>query len=256
VKASAPFTSAPEGDHLCAVVSLYNPATGYSVDAMTALEIPNPGYSDTHQCSAWRNTDSMYALMGSGFRFGVGLGNLPFRFEEPIILNLTTTHIPATVLREPVINNLQNTVRALGATPNLPVYLLPGFEREFEAADLKPKLSPTKGLRLEERSPGEWHLFPHGEDRAAALEIQGEVPASATAGDVMLVNVTAQYPACGAAGWVPGIRTHRGETAATVTRRDFWQGCRAAAGMTGSQTMRIPCACRGSMKRRIEDAVA
>jgi hypothetical protein len=195
VKASAHFTSAPEGDHLCAVVSLYNPSTGCSVDAMTALEIPNPGYSDTHQCSAWRNTDSMFGVMGSGFRFGVGLGNLPFRFEEPIILKLTTTHIPATVLRDPVINDLQNTLRALGATPNLPVYLLPGFEREFAAVDLKPKLSPTKGLRLEERLPGEWHLFPHGEDRAAALEIQGEVPASAKAGDVMLVNVTAQYPA-------------------------------------------------------------
>ncbi len=40
VNASAPFTSAPSGEHLCAVVSIYSPTTGCTVDATTALEIP------------------------------------------------------------------------------------------------------------------------------------------------------------------------------------------------------------------------
>jgi hypothetical protein len=195
VSASAPFTSAPAGQHLCAVVSLYSPATGCNTNATTALQIPNPGYSDTHQCSAWRNTDSMLVMMGQRFKFNLGFGRLPFQFEEPIILKLVTTHIPATIVRDPVINNRQNTLRALGATPNLPLYLLPGFERNFHVSYLKTKLIAADGSRLEERSAGEWHLYPHRKATPVNLEIAGEIAASAKTGDVILVNVTAQYPA-------------------------------------------------------------
>ncbi len=195
VPASAPFTSAPTGQHLCAVVSLYSPSTGCSKNATTALQIPNPGYSDTHECSAWRNTDSMFALIGHGFKFILGLGHLTFRIEEPVVLKLLTTHIPSTFIRDPVINNLQNTLRSVGAVSNLPLYLLPGFERNFHASHLKTKLIGTHGSRLEERSAGNWHLYPHREAAPVNLEITGEIPGSAKAGDVILVNVTAQYPA-------------------------------------------------------------
>jgi hypothetical protein len=194
VAASAPFTSAALGQHLCAVVSLYSPSTGCSIDAANALQIPSPGYSDTHQCSAWRNTDSMLALMGQRFGFPLGLGHLPGHFEAPIILKLLTTHIPATILRDPVVRRLQNTLRAVGAVSNLPLYLLPGFERDFHASHLKPRLIATHG-RLEESSSDHWRLYPDREGASASLEITGEIPASARAGDVILVNVTAHYPA-------------------------------------------------------------
>jgi hypothetical protein len=197
VPASAPFTSAPPGQHLCAVVSLYSPATSCSADATTALQIPSPGYSMTHQCSAWRNTDSMLASPRGRFKFGIGFGHLPFQFEEPIILRLLITHIPATILRDPAINRIQNTLHAVGAVPNLPLYLLPGFERAFHASDLKLKLFATNGLRVEESSTGDWHFFPDRGAETVSLEITGEVPASAKAGDVVLVNVTAHYPAFG-----------------------------------------------------------
>jgi hypothetical protein len=160
VNASTPFMSAPLGGHICAVVSLYSPSTGCAVDATSALDIPNPGYSMTHQCSAWRNTDSMFASPGSKIKFGIGFGHPPFHIEEPIMLKLTTTHIPATILRDPAINKMQNTLRAVGAVPNLPLYLQPGFERNFHASDLKPELLAGHGLRLEESSSGDWHLFP------------------------------------------------------------------------------------------------
>jgi hypothetical protein len=151
----------------------------------------------THQCSAWRNTDSMLASPRGKFKFGIGFGHLPFHFEEPIILKLLTTHIPASILHDPAVHRIQNTLRAVGAVPNLPLYLLPGFERDFHASDLTPKLFVTHGLRLEESSPGDWRVFPDRDAETVSLEITGEVPASAKAGDVVLVNVTAQYPAAG-----------------------------------------------------------
>jgi hypothetical protein len=125
VNASATFKSAPPGEHLCAVVSLYSPSTGCAMDATTALEIPNPGYSMTHECSAWRNTDSMFVLGGSGFHFPLGLGRLPVHFEDPIVLEITAQHAPAGILNTPPVARIADTLRAVGATSNLPLYMPP-----------------------------------------------------------------------------------------------------------------------------------
>jgi hypothetical protein len=194
VQASAPFTSAPSGQHLCAVVSLYSPA-GCAVNATTALQIPNPGYSDTHQCSAWRNTDSMLAMPGQIFKFPLGFGRIPIPFEHPILLTLSTVHVPVDWIRDPVINQIQTTLRSVGAVSNVPLYLRPGFERHFQAARLKTTLIAEKGSRLEERSPGSWHLYPHREAAPVTIDITGSIPASAKVGDIILVNVIAHYPA-------------------------------------------------------------
>jgi hypothetical protein len=194
VPASAPFTSAPLGQHLCAVVSLYSPSTGCATNAGTALQIPDPGYSDTHECSAWRNTDSMLALPGQIFKFPLGFGRIPAPFRDPIVLKFVTSHIPSTILRDPVINNLKTTLQSVGAVSNVPLYLMPGFERAFLTANLKTKVAAIGG-RLEERPAGNWILQPHREPTPVNLEITGEVPATAKKGDVILVNVTAHYPA-------------------------------------------------------------
>ncbi|HEX3682464.1 MAG TPA: S53 family peptidase [Bryobacteraceae bacterium] len=194
VNASAPFTSAPEGEHLCAVVSLYSPATGCTVDATSALEIPNPGYSMTHECSAWRNTDSMFALMGGAFHFGIGLGRLPIRFEEPIILGINAKHVPTEILKTPAVAKIADTLQAVGAKSNQPLYLMPGVLQSVKTVDLRQTVKGVRGIEVKRGEKGEWLLSPRGGDEQAQLEITGQVPATAKNGDVLLVHVSAQYP--------------------------------------------------------------
>lgn len=193
VNASAPFHSAPAGDHLCAVVSIYSPATGEGVDAATALDIPDPGYSDTHQSSAWRNTDSMLTGPGGHFGFHIGLGVIHFHLEEPVHLNISAKHVPALWKQTPAAQKIADTLRAVGAKSNVPLYLVPGLRQGLMTVPVKPTVKAKRGLEVKEREPGVWLLRP--EERAeTSLEISGEVPAGAKAGDVLLVNVAATYP--------------------------------------------------------------
>jgi hypothetical protein len=194
VPASAPFVSAPPGEHLCAVVSLYGASAGCNVDATTALEIPSPGYSDTHQCSAWRNTDSMIAGPGGRFGFHIGLGAARFHLEEPVLLEIDTRHVPVAWTQNPVALGIADTLRAVGAKSNLPLYLLPGLRQNLETVPVNPRVKATHGLELKEREPGVWLLSPDKRAKTTSLEISGEVPKSAQKGDVLLVNVTATYP--------------------------------------------------------------
>jgi hypothetical protein len=194
VPASAPFHSAPPDEHLCAVVSLYSPATGCDTNAATALQIPNPGYSDTHQCSAWRNTDSMLAGPGGRFGFHVGLGVIPFHLEEPVLLGIDAKHVPATWAQTPMVQGIADTLRAVGANSNVPLYLLPGLRQALVTVPVKPRVNAKHGLEVKEREPGVWLLRPEERTEATSLEISAEVPASARPGDVLLVNVTATYP--------------------------------------------------------------
>jgi hypothetical protein len=194
VPASAPFVSASPGDHLCAVVSIYSPTTGCDTDATTALDIPNPGYSDTHQCSAWRNTDSMLVFKRGPFGFHLGLGVIPFHLEEPVLLEINAKHVPSTWTKTPAAVGIANTLRAVGAKSNVPLYLLPSLRQGFATVPVKPSVKAKRGLEVKEREPGVWLLKPHEKAEPISLEISGEVPASAEVGDVLLVNVTATYP--------------------------------------------------------------
>jgi hypothetical protein len=194
VKASAPFTSAAPGGHLCAVVSLYSPSTGCAVDATTALQIPNPGYSMTHQCSAWRNTDSMFAIIGSGFRFPLGLGHLPYHIEKPIVLTINAKHVPAEIQRTPVVARIADTLRAAGAKSNQPLYLLPGVLQSLKPVDLRQAVKGVHGIEVKPGGTGEWLLLPHKGHEAATFEVSGHVPAAAKKGDVLLVHVAVRYP--------------------------------------------------------------
>jgi len=194
VQASAPFVSAPPGDHLCAVVSLYGPMSGCDTNATTALEIPSPGYSDSHQCSAWRNTDSMFVGPGGRFGFHIGLGVINFHLEEPVLLEINTKHVPATWNQTPVVLGITDTLRAVGAKSNLPLYLLPGIRQGLLTVPVKPKVKAKHGLDVKEREPGVWLVKPEKRAETTSLEISGEAPANAAAGDVLLVSVTATYP--------------------------------------------------------------
>jgi hypothetical protein len=194
VNASAPFTSAAASGHMCAVVSLYSPTTGCAVNAATATQIPSPGYSLTHQCSAWRNTDSTFALMDRNFHFGLGLGKLPIHFEKPILLGLTTRHVPAEILDTPQVVKVADTLRAMGATSNQPLYLLPGVLQGVKTLDLRHTVKGVQGIDVKRGEGGEWLLVPDREHEKTQLEISGEVPKTAKKGDVLLVHVSAHYP--------------------------------------------------------------
>jgi hypothetical protein len=193
VNASAPFTSAPQGDHLCAVVSVYS-STGCNINAATALDIPDPGYSETHQCSAWRNTDSMFALMASPFNWRLGLGRLPLHLETPIILEIDAKHVPAEVQNTPAIAKIIDTLRGLGARSNLPLFLLPEFLSTFERVDVAPAVKALSGIDVKKTERGGWQLLPHKGAETTMLEMVGRVPPGAKAGDVLLLHATAKYP--------------------------------------------------------------
>jgi hypothetical protein len=194
VNASGPFTSAPEGEHLCAVVSLYSTSSGCTVDAASALQIPNPGYSMTHDCSAWRNTDSMFAMPGGAFHFGLGLGKLPIHFDGPIVLGMNTKHVPVEILNTPAVAKIADTLWAVGAKSNQPLYMLPGVLQSVKAVDLRQTVKGLHGIDVRPGEKGEWLLLPHRGHEKAHLEITGQVPATAKKGDVLLINVSAHYP--------------------------------------------------------------
>jgi hypothetical protein len=194
VNASAPFVSAPAGQHLCAVVSLYSPTTGCDTDATTALQIPNPGYSDTHECSAWRNTDSMFGTSGGQFKFPLGLGHIPFHLPEPIVLQIRPLQVPFNWNQSAGAKKIEDVLRSVGAKSNIPLYLLPAFNRACRSTHLKPKVTVKDGGEIKEREPGKWYLTPLAGAEKTSVEITGEIPADAKNGDIVLVNVTALYP--------------------------------------------------------------
>jgi hypothetical protein len=194
VQASAPFVSAPSGQHLCAVVSIYSPTTGCDTNAATPLQIPDPGYSETHACSAWRNTDSMVAPAMGNFKFPLGFGKLPLHLGEPIDLEIHSAHVPLAWHQSPAAKRIDDVLQAVGANNNLPTYLLPEFNRAFSALDLKTKVKATRGGAVEEREASTWRLKPDAKAERLSVEISGEVPEGVGNGDIVLVKVTANYP--------------------------------------------------------------
>jgi hypothetical protein len=134
-------------------------------------------------------------LVGPGGHFGfhLGLGVIPFHLEEPVLLEIDTKHVPALWAQTPVARGIADTLRAVGAKSNLPLYLLPGLRQGLATVPVKPKVKAKRGLEVKEREPGIWLVRPE-EKVETSLEISGEVPANTAAGDVLLVNVTATYP--------------------------------------------------------------
>jgi hypothetical protein len=200
VNASADFVSAPAGEHLCAVVSLYwnNAATGCNTDATTALEITDPGLPGTHRCSAWRNTDSMGIMqMRRGFpmpfKFALGTGKLPAGIKEPILLHVAPFHVPADWAQKTKVKTPKDKRNAAGNEPEVPAYLLPNVYGKFPSIELKTKVTAKEGGRIKEMETGKWDLVPEGKEANASFEITGEIPASAKSGDIVLVKVTAMY---------------------------------------------------------------
>ena len=111
-----------------------------------------------------------------------------------MLLEINTKHVPATWNQTPVVLGITDTLRAVGAKSNLPLYLLPGIRQGLLTVPVKPKVKAKHGLDVKEREPGVWLVKPEKRAETTSLEISGEAPANAAAGDVLLVSVTATYP--------------------------------------------------------------
>jgi kumamolisin len=197
INSPTPFTSAPAGQHLCAVVSIYSAATRCQVDAANALQIPDPGLPGTHACSAWRNTDSTLANSGSRFKFILGLGEVQIRQAEPVQLQFISVHIPAKWTKIAKVREIESILNFVGAKNNYPLYLLPEIKRSFSPINLKTQLTVIHGGKIEEKAPERWNIFPNGNNENLSFEVTGEIPVSAKKGDMVLVHVNAKYPKTG-----------------------------------------------------------
>jgi hypothetical protein len=191
------------GSHMCAVVSIYSDTSGCSFngapDPVTnanppSQNIPDPGASGSHACSAWRNTDTMSVPGGSSYKIQLGFGEIPGKLRAPVMIQINTAHIPFDWNKDPKIRQVQTILDSVGAKSNAPLYLLPQFIRQYRKTYLENKITVTKGGHMEERE-GRWYITPEERAKATSFEITGKVPESAKKGDILLLNVTAHYPA-------------------------------------------------------------
>jgi hypothetical protein len=102
--------------------------------------------------------------------------------------------VPAEILNTPAVAKIADTLRAVGAKSNQPLYLLPGVLQSLETADLRQTVKGVHGIDVKPGGKGEWLLSPHKGHEKTQLEITGHVPSTAKKGDVLLVHVSAQYP--------------------------------------------------------------
>jgi hypothetical protein len=191
------------GTHACAVVSIYSPDAGchfngsqnpVSLAFPPSEDIPDPGPSNSHSCSAWRNTDTLSAAMGAAYKFKLGFGRPPKRMLEPVELEIQGAHVPFDWQKNPKIRQVQALLDRTGAKWNAPLYLLPEFLGRYRVATLGNKISALEGGSVMEKD-GRWLLTTEAKAKATSFEVSGKVPNGAKKGDILLVNVTAHYPA-------------------------------------------------------------
>ena len=115
-------------------------------------------------------------------------------FLEPIALGITTRHVPAEILHTPAVAKIADTLRAVGARSNQPLFLAPSVLQTLKTVDLRPTVKGVRGIDVKRGAKGKWLLSPHKGAEDTQLEISGQLPATAKKGDVLLVHVSAQYP--------------------------------------------------------------
>jgi hypothetical protein len=195
VHASAPFVSAPSGEHKCAVVSIFSSSTGCATNAANFSQIPNPGRIGEHRCSAWRNTDSMYVSKKAKFKVMLGLGK-PLAYvptlKDPIELQVTPILVPANWQQHGVVREVSNLLTLSGAQASVPAYLLPELFETWPAVDVKVQLTTNRGGELQQKG-AMWQFHPRGTE-PASFYISGELPSQVKVGDILLLKVSAAYP--------------------------------------------------------------
>jgi hypothetical protein len=199
VNSPVPFTSAPAGQHRCAVVSLADPEAPYiNVDATSAVQVPDPTIAQPtgsgHYASAWRNTDS--SLVGANIRWHLNFtAETLIKDPVPVKVRVTTARVPADFAQSDLTAELRDDLRVLGATPRTPLFLAPRVRAQLEPAhelEIAVSVPKEEPERLRE---GEHRQLETRHEEPAHFTVHGRIPEDAKPGEVFLVDVGAQYEA-------------------------------------------------------------
>ena len=198
VHSDHPFHSPPLNHHSCAVVSIYNAmASTCNIDAVTAVQVPNPGGPGHIGCSAWRNTDSMWVYIGLPWHFNLDIDSYEILSPDPggpVEINMIAQHVPFDWMKNPKYLETDALLKAADIHANKPMFLLPDLRKTFKNIDLNMKVKMQEGGKIEynkEKSAYSISLF---KGCKTEFEIAGDIPKNAKKGDIILVNVTALYP--------------------------------------------------------------
>jgi hypothetical protein len=196
VHSAHPFHSAPLNQHNCAVVSIYNAMAGRcTIDAVTAVDVPDPGYNGYISCSAWRNTDSMYVHIGFPWKFYVDLGlPHPIWGPGPVEIKVIAQHVPFDWIKKPKFIETDAMLKSAGVQTDKAMFLLPALRETFKDIDLDIKVKMKEGGKMEHGIDKFSHAISLAKGTKTAFEVAGTIPKDAKEGDIMLVKVTAHYP--------------------------------------------------------------
>lgn len=194
VISSMPFING--GGHTCAVVSIDtddSPCQFVPTSSADSVNIPNP-LPVGHNCSAWRNTNTISVSPGAPWFFEVALGDIAHYGEAQIGIQLNVQHAPADFARnEDAFKVIKANERIYSKTPP---YLIPELRKRLASVDIKPVVTLASKGEIKERK-GEGYVVSFADKAKTGFKVSGIVPANAKAGDTFLVQVTAQYPKTG-----------------------------------------------------------
>ncbi|MCO5945267.1 hypothetical protein [Mucilaginibacter flavidus] len=194
VISSLPFINT--GGHTCAVVSIDtddSPCQFDPTSSADSVNIPNP-LPVGHNCSAWRNTNTISVSPGAEWNFEIALGDIQHYGEAQIGIQFNVQHAAADFARnEKAFEVIKEHRRIYSKTPP---YLIPVLRKKLPSVDLKPVVKLVSKGEIEDRK-GEGYLLRFADKTATGFKVSGVVPANAKAGDTFLVQLTAHYPKTG-----------------------------------------------------------
>jgi hypothetical protein len=194
VFSSHPFHSAPAGQHKCAIVSIFNSMSGMcSVDATDFSQIPNPGNTGDPRCSAWRNTDSMFVVPNLPWHFNLAVYQKDWG-PGPVEIDIQTHHAPVEWNKQADVVKTETILKSVGMPGTTPLYMLHSLRETMKPINVKAALKAKDGVKIEAGKAENKFLVHPIKESPAQFEVHGELPKDAKDGDVVLVNVIANYP--------------------------------------------------------------
>jgi hypothetical protein len=197
VQSAHPFISAALNQHACAVVSIYNVlARTCNADAVTFQQVPNPGNDGDIGCSAWRNTDSMWARLGLPWRFNLDLGlpNPIWWGPGPVEIKIIAQHVPLEWKKNDKLIETKAILNAAAVQPKKAMFLLPAVRETFKRVDVDLKLKTNDGKPIEFSKDKSAFAIVMDKNKITGFEIEGTLPKVVKKGDILLINVIANYP--------------------------------------------------------------
>jgi len=186
------FKSAGDGDHKCAIISIYNSQVSTSSpDAITAGDVVDPNINISHSCSAWRNTDSQ--LVGSPFHFRLAL-NHKEPVYGPVKIKLQTFYVPADWYNDPEVLKTDAILKLAGVQRRIPLYMIPNLRKTMKPIALKLGIKIIKGGKVTADRIRNGFIIQPVKEKPTYFNVFGDVPSNTKNGDVILVNVIAKYP--------------------------------------------------------------